>query len=479
MVRGRLNFKEWLQYLEAIARLPSGLYVQGEPPQAREPSLFEPEPPPASKTPEYDTGRVQQFSQELASGLCSSGFDAHAAKVINPWAQADKDNLALTIIFASLTANRNFTTVFGYFPILASILKNGYESEKPKAEDLWYIAHAIGTVREEIHMLINQDVTPRVAAIWGDRPKYFAALKQYAAKKDWYGMLHFLVMQNIGLGHVKAAFAIQLIFGELACIDAHNARIYGRVGKIGMGKAGSGLNLDPQDIERLEKLQRHVKGSQIALPKTPEGTETYYGAVQTLAQKFGVGSKQAWDIWTDYVVRQPKSLGQYASGKASLNPQADEYQKLLGLLYLDPEARDLPLQQSILTGDPAGWSGSQAHIAAMAQAKHMVPGAEMDPAMGGEDWRGAVPKFLGARNPAAAEFEKGKSIAQMLMDKEGIERLIEIGKQVAKGAVAKKHAKVAGGELWKGDVPIDFPDDPYAQTVAWRGKGGKPKKKKS
>lgn len=393
----KLEFRDWF-ITEAkkdrsgnyqIVNLPSGKLFQ------KEPDLF---------------GTQDELINQLGSadeqGLCISGFRRHG-KVVNAFAQSSEENMAQTIMFAALTANRQFTTVFGYFPVLVSVLKNAPGIVAQNGEDLFHVSLGIAAMGlPEMKMLVNSDSAKYISKIWRDKARIAATLDSLHRQKNYVGMLDFLTGLKVGLGHVKAAFAIQLIYGVLACLDVHNIRVYAKLGQLG-GMASN-------DIDRINKAMKLSKRT---------GSQDYYSAVQTIMDRFGLESQHFWDIWNDYVVRTPDSVGQYANVGPALNPFNRTYQNILQIMQRGGKWKGTP----ILVGTPSGMGGSQAHLAATTRGQEdFTQGLAKKGAEEPEDWRGAVNKFAHQKHPA---FQ----LAKLISTPEGIETLRALGQRMASG----------------------------------------------
>lgn len=149
-----------------------------------------------------------------------------------------------------------------------------------------------------------------------------------------------------GMDIVKAAFAVQILLGKLGCIDSHNLRIYTDY-LYGAAK-GKNRNKFLQMIADLDPAGS-ITSKDLGLPgqfsasqlkkgdlKTPEGiipkalkspsnkitrgrrSETgridriarYVRALEMLEAESGIGTREMWDIWTNYVAQ----INTYQSG---------------------------------------------------------------------------------------------------------------------------------------------------------------------
>lgn len=388
-----LSFKEWLVEAEAtpykIEKLPSGLLA----------------PKPVSL---FRGPKEEQFPK-----VCISGFAKHQDET-QKYARANDENFAQTLIFSMLTANRGFPTLFGYFPILVSILRTAYSNRKVDPKDLFHISLGISRNLREMLMLVNSGSAKYIAKLWNNRSQIKAKLDSLAKKepKDLVGMLAYLTSLKAGLGNVKGAFAIQLAYGELACMDTHNVRVYSNLAKT------SGM-FDDKTIKNIEGAMK--------FPATGKGAALYYDTIKTIMDKFGMQSQHFWDLWTDYVVRQPMKGAKgpsYAMKGPALNPFDDVYQRLLHILAKKYKGGEIRGREMVATGYPGGYSGSLAHLVARTKgAEEFKPGPKGElPEIPGEEWRDVVTKFSMIKHPAY-------QLATQITTPQGIEELRKQGER--------------------------------------------------
>jgi hypothetical protein len=127
-----------------------------------------------------------------------------------------------------------------------------------------------------------------ISEIWSNKEKYFQELPALAAKGDD-KMLIARMIQIPGVQPVKAGFMAQLLFGRAGCIDTHNIDIYKHV--------------FPDMADELDPAQWQVKGDRTAMDmekEIPGEVEKYVATLGKLSQR-GIGTKQMWDIWVDFV----------------------------------------------------------------------------------------------------------------------------------------------------------------------------------
>ena len=155
-----------------------------------------------------------------------------------------------------------------------------------------------------------------IVHIWNNRESLFQKIKQ-AAKGDDIKLLSAL-LPIPGVAPVKAGFMAQLIFGRSGCLDTHNIDIYTKVYP----------DLEPE--LNMSKWQKDT--SPRADKKNLEALKRYSSTLKKL-NKRGIGTKELWDVWVDFVGNMYRMIvegghGLYGNLEPALNPNDPKYQDL-------------------------------------------------------------------------------------------------------------------------------------------------------
>lgn len=171
-----------------------------------------------------------------------------------------------------------------------------------------------------------------------------------------------MAMQAIpGVAPVKAGFIAQLIYGRAGCIDTHNIDIYSRAFpdlkgelKDSLWQKKSGKNDNPED-----------------LPANRDSVERYTGTLSKLKDR-GIGTKELWDVWVDFVGHMYKAIldggkGLYSEIGPALNPKDPKYADLITTVPKERMLATGKKQQGdkvgvdTITGSNAGGGASMTH----------------------------------------------------------------------------------------------------------------------
>lgn len=136
------------------------------------------------------------------------------AVLIREEAQKSSEVMARAIIFAILTANA---------PLRASV--NAALWIRAQGNRFPTLSYADLTLADKSYM--GAAMTSRKLAwaqhVWATREELFARYKSMDAISFWE-----LLLDTVpGLGLVKAAFAVQMLYNKLGCLDVHNLRELG------------------------------------------------------------------------------------------------------------------------------------------------------------------------------------------------------------------------------------------------------------
>jgi len=240
-------------------------------------------------------------------------------KVIQQYAMSSPANFAQVMLFSPLSANVSFAKHWDNFPVVMTILRHFFPNGVKNPEDLKKVIAAFNEKYSTIGATVSGWKYDTILHVWNNKEDLWQKVRQAAAGGDDVDLLSALI-QIPGVAPVKAGFMAQLIFGRSGCLDTHNIDIYSKVwpdlakdlnpdnwGKSG-GKAGP-LN-----------------------KKTIEGLKKYTATIEKFKQR-GIGTKELWDVWVDFVGYMYKSIidgghGLYADLEPALNPNDPNYQQL-------------------------------------------------------------------------------------------------------------------------------------------------------
>jgi hypothetical protein len=183
--------------------------------------------------------------------------DAHA---IRSASQTSPDVTARTIQFAIVTANAGL-----HHAVEASSWLRTVDLESIQYEDI---------PRQDISLMaagMSRAKLSAVKYVWAHREDVYAQYQTLDPVAFW----HYAVDTLPGLGLTKAAFAVQMLYNEMGCLDTHNLRDMG---------------VSPQAVAGYSRPKREMY---LALQAT-RTSETW------------------WNVWCDFIAK--KYAKRYTSG---------------------------------------------------------------------------------------------------------------------------------------------------------------------
>ncbi len=190
-------------------------------------------------------GRIQGMNAQDVPKLLS--HFVRDQPYIAAFPQASPENMASAIVFVLLTIRADFMQVMQTFPLLMSALM-AYSQDRPMAPGELEAKLTEMMARQASGSHPNLRVTSKtgkvyrrgygvggqifgfkydgVTDVWNRRESIFGSVMNLVAKKDTIAVFEYLLANVKGLAQAKAGFCVQLIFGEMGCIDMHNVNLY-------------------------------------------------------------------------------------------------------------------------------------------------------------------------------------------------------------------------------------------------------------
>jgi len=322
------NFTQWLAMGEALlAYIETALYLEHD----RHLALAEGRKDPnklrnATITTQkglFDTGddpAAKYARPEFASCPVTplSSYEKEIS-VIQKYAMSNPANFAQVMLFSPLSANVSFAKHWDNFPVVMTILRHFFPNGVPKIEDLKKVIAAFNEKYSTVAATVSGWKYDTILHVWNNKENLWQSVRKAATTGDDVDLLSALI-QIPGVAPVKAGFMAQLIFGRSGCLDTHNIDIY--------SKAWPDL---AKDLNAADWGKSGAKGGEIN-KKTLEGLKKYTATIEKFKQR-GIGTKELWDVWVDFVGYMYKSIidgghGLYADLEPALNPNEPKYQGL-------------------------------------------------------------------------------------------------------------------------------------------------------
>jgi hypothetical protein len=275
---------------------------------------------------------------------------------IAAFAQSSPENMASAIIFVILTIRADFMQVMQTFPLLMSVLMTHFHEKKMASGELEAkLTEMMAKQASQTHP--NLRVTSKkgkvyrrgygvggqifsfkyggVTDVWNRREAIYGSVMNLVAKKNTIAVFEYLLSNVKGLAQAKAGFCVQLIFGEMGCIDMHNINLYSQF-YLDRGQPRSKSNvfqpdhlnglymrspMAKRDLDVYNALDPKRFSSKPTLPgPRPSGvvdsrqmrtwgnrTERFKGSVKAYVdvlkalEQDGFTTIKLWDVWVSYV----------------------------------------------------------------------------------------------------------------------------------------------------------------------------------
>ena len=239
-----------------------------------------------------------------------SSFCLHQPE-IKKFAMTDSDSMAILISFVFFTMQKEWYEVaYAWDEFMRWVLvqhkkqlKSPSSEWEPYSNDAIFarMQHGIGPQATYLKFVWkNKDqIYNDIMEIFQKSPTNTQEEMLDASVKVWYRLL-----KIPGLNVVKAAFTVQLMLGQLGCIDSINSIVYEPLapadlftrGKTKEGDLKLGISAGKKDGELTPKGERTAKG--------------YVEFLKALQQVMkGPISKVLWDVWCDIVAEKIKHAG--------------------------------------------------------------------------------------------------------------------------------------------------------------------------
>ena len=285
--------------------------------------------------------QVSPFREPAKSAFCKYNPQ------INQFAVQNSDNFAETLLFVYGTMRTPWPKFAPYFRFIIDIKESGYDIEKlfdkDNREELSstirkmyldktgveesslnkkqknYLAKAVSN-------LVLATATPSKKFYdfaWSGREALFnhfaPLLERYQKNKNPSDLfkLFFDLQQIGGLGNAKAGFAVQLMTGQMGCVDSVWTKVLkgsdpelSRVLKSLENKSGKfrkGKETEPwmQFAREPEPLDKKTGNPTTFVYKTAKDkAQQYANFLKSLESSTGLDSQKLWDAWIEQVTRQ-------------------------------------------------------------------------------------------------------------------------------------------------------------------------------
>lgn len=275
---------------------------------------------PAKKVSQYISDEGGEGKEGDACQITPlSGYSQHIT-AIQAFARSSPENFAQTLMFSPLSANTPFAKHWDNFQMLMAILKHNFPN-KVTPEQIEQAAKSFDEKYHKLSHTLSSWKYDTIAYIWSNKEGLFQELNKLAAGGDDVALIKRLSMIK-GVQPVKAGFIAQLLWGRAGCIDTHNIDIYSKVFP-DMDRAG--------DFDE----RKWSASSKSTEKKRTDAASRYVGVLNKL-DKRGIGTKQLWDVWVEfvetmYIMITKHGKGYYDFQGGALDAKSPEYSQMQGI----------------------------------------------------------------------------------------------------------------------------------------------------
>jgi hypothetical protein len=259
-----------------------------------------------------------EFQKERSNGKTYlKGYQGYAqhSPYIQAFAQENAENFAQVLLFAPLTANTHFRRFNDWYPVLIDFLRKRDEVTREQVVNFingiggQRFGASVGDIQTKLlKSVIYGDKLDLISYAWNNRHAiYKKAMKM--ANEGAFGQIMHWFSSLPAIQPVKAGFSVQLLFGQLGCLDTHNIRIYTAV----CNEMIKDPNIDSQEQAKWKELKNMLQagGDWQANKSGPRGEQrlekvvnAYSNVIDHMKNELGINPRVLWDVWVNHVAQR-------------------------------------------------------------------------------------------------------------------------------------------------------------------------------
>ncbi|RDJ34984.1 MAG: hypothetical protein DWQ19_09120 [Crenarchaeota archaeon] len=261
----------------------------------------------------------QRFETEKEGQVCLTkyqGYQQHNP-MIQAFAAQNPENFAQSLLFAPLTANTSFKRFNEWFPVLMQFLRTKETVTREEVANFisGMSGQRVGHPRGgQFSSVIDRGAgikSKLISHVWNNRHDLFEECNKLAEEGKFKELLFKFAMLP-GVQPVKAGFIVQLLYGQIGCLDTHNIKMYTALSDL-MSKAP---DLDKESREKWRDMgsrlkQSEKKWSRVEGKGTPKGEAkmekaifAYEELLNFMNKELGITPRVLWDVWVNYVAQR-------------------------------------------------------------------------------------------------------------------------------------------------------------------------------
>jgi hypothetical protein len=303
------------------------------------------------------------------------GYQQHNP-MIQAFAAQTPENFAQALLFAPLTANTSFKRFNEWFPVLMQFLRTKETTNRNEVANFisgtsgQWVGHPRGG---QFSSVIDRGAgvkTKLIEYVWNNRRTLFEECNKLADEGRFKELLYKFAMLP-GVQPVKAGFIVQLLYGQMGCLDTHNVHMYTALSDM-MKKAP---DLAPEDREKWKELGSMIRGrswekidsknTEKGAAKMERGVEAYDKILGFMNKELGITPRVLWDLWVNYVAqRYEKDTENQYSRDQGIVHAPDDPQLLDVLGGKDRVWKRMGKSASVINPHPSSGGVSRVHLMA-------------------------------------------------------------------------------------------------------------------
>lgn len=316
------------------------------------------------------------------------GYQQHNP-MIQAFAAQNPENFAQALLFAPLTANTSFKRFNEWFPVLMQFLRTRDTTTREEVANFisgtagQWVGHPRGG---QFSSVIDRGAgikSKLIEYVWNNRRTLFEESNKLAEEGNFKELLYKFAMLP-GVQPVKAGFIVQLLYGQMGCLDTHNVRMYQALADL-MKRAPDISSEDREKWKELGGLMKNrswekidSKGTEKGAAKMERGVEAYDKVLSFMNQELGITPRVLWDVWVNYVAQryEKDSENQYSRDQGLVHAP-DDPQLLNVFGGKDRNWKHMGKRADVINPHPSSGAVSRVHLMAAITPEELLKQIEI------------------------------------------------------------------------------------------------------
>jgi len=183
----------------------------------------------------------------------------------------------------------------------------------------------------------SQHKTKLIEYVWNNRRTLSNECNKLAEQGQFKELLNKFSMFP-GIQPVKAGFIVQLLYGQMGCLDIHNIRMYSALSS----EMQNNQSLDKESREKWKELGKRfadgkrtwiggVEDKENSKAKMEKTVDAYHDILGFMNKEMGFTPRVLWDFWVNYVAQRYEDKKAYSNDQGLVyNPDDKQLKKIMG-----------------------------------------------------------------------------------------------------------------------------------------------------